>query len=197
MRRVKRKYVSLGSCTAAVDRRRRQFLRDSTLGLAGLASAALLTPSRAATSLSLDAGERRILARMGELILPGARIAGIAEFVETQLQQSAERQALMIKYLGVAPPFATFYRSGLAALDGLCRERTRRTFVRARAAEATALIRELGAGTPAGWSGPPAGLFYFVVRNDALDVVYGTRNGFLALATPYMAHIAPPSDWPT
>ena len=165
--------------------------------MAGIASAALLPPSQAATSPPLDARERRILARMGELMLPGARAAGIAEFVETQLRLPAERQALMIKYLGVAPPFTNFYRSGLAALDRLCRERAGRTFVRARAAEATALLRELGAGTPAGWSGPPAETFYFVVRNDALDVVYGTKRGFLTLETPYMAHIEPPSDWPT
>jgi len=34
-----------------------------------------------------------------------------------------------------------------------------------------------------------------VVRNDAVDVVYGTQSGFEQLGVPYMAHIAPPSRW--
>jgi hypothetical protein len=35
-----------------------------------------------------------------------------------------------------------------------------------------------------------------VLRNDALDVVYGTRRGFASLGVPYMAHILPPTSWP-
>ena len=36
---------------------------------------------------------------------------------------------------------------------------------------------------------------YFVLRNDAVDVFYGTQDGFEALGIPYMAHIEPPSRW--
>ena len=35
----------------------------------------------------------------------------------------------------------------------------------------------------------------FVLRADALDVTYGTPEGFDALGIPYMAHIMPETPW--
>ena len=46
-----------------------------------------------------------------------------------------------------------------------------------------------------GWQGPPAGLTYFVLRSDAVDVVYGTMEGYESLGVPYLAHIAPDKRW--
>ena len=43
--------------------------------------------------------------------------------------------------------------------------------------------------------GPPASYMLFVLRADALDVTYGTPEGFEALDTPYMAHIMPEKPW--
>jgi hypothetical protein len=34
-----------------------------------------------------------------------------------------------------------------------------------------------------------------VLRADAVDVVYGTMEGYEALGIPYMAHIAPDKRW--
>jgi hypothetical protein len=45
------------------------------------------------------------------------------------------------------------------------------------------------------WQGLPASLVYFVLRADALDVRYGTQQGFTDLNIPYMAHIAPVTQW--
>lgn len=53
----------------------------------------------------------------------------------------------------------------------------------------------MGAGGLPGWSGPPAPLVYFVLRSDALDVVYGTEAGFALLDVPYMPHIPPERRW--
>jgi hypothetical protein len=50
-------------------------------------------------------------------------------------------------------------------------------------------------GAPAGWRGPSAPLFYFALRSDAVDVVYGTIEGFRKLNVPYMPHIVPPRRW--
>jgi hypothetical protein len=152
--------------------------------------------ARATQQEVLGSRGREILARLGEIMLPGAREAGIATFVASQLRLPVERQTLMIKYLGVAPPFESFYDGGLRALDSMSRKRMNRSFMALSDAQALGLVRELGGGAPGGWTGPPAGLFHFVVRNDALDVVYGTHKGYLALSTPYMAHIEPPTDWP-
>jgi len=46
-----------------------------------------------------------------------------------------------------------------------------------------------------GWQGPPSGFVYLVLRSDAVDVVYGTEEGYQALGIPYMAHIAPLKRW--
>ena len=46
-----------------------------------------------------------------------------------------------------------------------------------------------------GWQGPPGALVYFVLRSDAVDVVYGTMEGYQQLGVPYMAHIAPEKRW--
>ena len=45
------------------------------------------------------------------------------------------------------------------------------------------------------WMGPPASYVLFVLRADALDVSYGTPEGFEALGIPYMAHIMPETSW--
>jgi hypothetical protein len=39
-----------------------------------------------------------------------------------------------------------------------------------------------------GWKGPTAGFVYFLLRSDAVDVVYG-------LGVPYQPHIAPTRSW--
>jgi len=46
-----------------------------------------------------------------------------------------------------------------------------------------------------GWQGPPQGFVYFVLRSDAVDVVYGTVEGYEALGVPYQAHIMPLKRW--
>ena len=58
-----------------------------------------------------------------------------------------------------------------------------------------ALVERIAQANPPDWVGPPAPFFYFVLRNDVVDVVYGTREGVESLGLPYMAHIEPPSRW--
>ena len=45
------------------------------------------------------------------------------------------------------------------------------------------------------WVGPPASYVLFVLRADALDVTYGTPEGFEKLGIPYMAQIKPDKPW--
>jgi hypothetical protein len=63
------------------------------------------------------------------------------------------------------------------------------------AAQKNALTDLIWRGEVANWSGPPQPLFYMMVRSDAVDVVYGTKEGFDELNVPYMAHIMPPEKW--
>ena len=46
-----------------------------------------------------------------------------------------------------------------------------------------------------GWQGPAGGFVYLVLRSDAVDVVYGTMDGYQSLGVPYMPHIAPEKRW--
>ena len=45
------------------------------------------------------------------------------------------------------------------------------------------------------WQGPAQGSVYGTLRNDAVDVVYGTVEGFARLGIPYMPHILPQRSW--
>jgi hypothetical protein len=144
----------------------------------------------------LTASEVATLEAFGEVLLPGSREAGIANFIDHQLASPAESQLLMIKYLNVAPPFEPFYRDGLAALDRAARIADQVGFHELDAGRQQELVSRLSSENPPGWDdGPPAPFYFFVVRNDAIDVTYGTAEGFEALRIPYMAHILPPSRW--
>jgi hypothetical protein len=46
-----------------------------------------------------------------------------------------------------------------------------------------------------GWQGPPGPFVYLLLRSDAVDVVYGTVDGYAALGIPYRPHIAPSKRW--
>ena len=137
----------------------------------------------------------RVLEAFGEALAPGAKEAGIAHYVDAQLGKPSADSLLMIRYLDVPPPYAPFYEAGLGALDRAARAEFDEGFAFLKPDQATALITEMSQANPQGWEGPPAPLFYFVLRADAVDVVYGTEEGFERLGVPYMPHIYPDTKW--
>lgn len=141
----------------------------------------------------LSTEERATLAAFGETLLPGATDAGVVRYVETQL--ASENPLLFIRYLDYPEGLIPFYRRGLKALEELSDKRYGQRFVNLTSEQKGALARELSQSTPADWTGPPAPLFYLAVRNDAVDVYYGTQRGFEKLGVPYLALIAPPKPW--
>ena len=143
----------------------------------------------------LSDAEGSIVDALGEILLPGSAAAGLSHFIDHQLGASPENQLLMIKYLGVPPPFAPFYQGGLAAVNDFSRSQKGQPFAELSAADQMELIGAFAQANPDGWEGPPGPFFYFVLRNDAVDVVYGTKEGIESLGIPYMAHIEPPSRW--
>jgi hypothetical protein len=182
---------------------RRNFVKQSGLGLLTFCIAGCeveTTPRDArkqgAAMRVLTTSDVTTLEAFGEVLLPGSREAGIANYIDNQLASPAESQLLMIKYLNVKPPFEAFYREGLAALDRAARTAQRVGFHELDAGRQHELVSRLSGESPPGWDDAPPGPFYFfVVRNDALDVTYGTTEGFEALHIPYMAHILPPGRW--
>jgi hypothetical protein len=170
-----------------MPRSRRDLLKQGALF--AFAGARLLTPAAARAAGEpyrlFNPDQVRTLELLGEALVPGSKKAGLAHFIDIQLSGPAADSLLMIKYLGVNPPFTPFYASGLAAAAAAA----------ARAADMPSLLQALAKDDIRDWNGPPAPLFYFVLRNDAIDVVYGTTEGFESLGVPYMAHIPPPSGW--
>lgn len=179
---------------------RRQLLGAMAATAAGmriLTPLGLLSPARAraqgAPLAVLTVAEGATLEALGDTLLPGAAEAGIANFVDAQLAK--ELPFLIYRYLDVPIPPADFYRGGLAALDAYAAASRGKVFVDLPDDLRAAVVGEIAKGDPEGWQGPPAGVVYFVVRADAVDVVYGTEAGFERLGLPYIPHIAPPERW--
>lgn len=187
-------------------RSRREFLTQGaaaggafllTFDLAGCKTE--LTPAQARVAgvpfRTLQPADVKVLEALGETLLPGSAAAGLAHYIDHQLSGDPANSMLMIKYLRVAGPVEGFYRGGLLAADTAAHKLYGKTLTELSSEQSTALVTRMSAGSVEGWEGPPAGLFYFVLRNDAVDVVYGSQSGFAQLGVPYMAHIAPPSRW--
>ena len=183
-----------------IDRRR--FVSEAGLGLLAFqvgGATVLLRPREArAESIPyrvLSATEVATVESLGDSLLPGAAEAGLAHYLDQQLAADATDSLLMIRYLDWPAPYAAFYKPCLAAVDVTARARHGKSFHELTPPECDATIGLLQKANPDGWQGPPAPLFYFVLRSDAVDVVYGTPEGFEKLGIPYMQHIMPPRKW--
>lgn len=174
---------------------RRAFTGSAGAALLGVATAgrfALASPPSAAAErrkLSfLEERQATLLGRFGDTLIPGAATAGLVAYVDYFLARPASESVLSVRYLPVAPPYGEFYRGGLAALDAL-------GFADLDETAAAALARRLLNNDRPGWHGPPPRLFALAVRNDAVDVTYGTPDGFDRLDIPYLPHIFPGTPW--
>ena len=187
------------------DIARRAFMQGAGAAIGALAYTVggvevLLTPreawAQAVPFRTLTPGEAETLEALGETLVPTARQAGIAHFVDQQISIPPEEALLGARILNVRPPFANFYRAALASVDraSLARNPGRR-FAELAASQAHDFVDAMRQNKIEGWQGPAGGFAYTVLRNDAIDVVYGTMEAYAALGVPYMAHIAPTKRW--
>lgn len=180
---------------------RREFVKKSslTLSFAIAGSSLLLSPEQAyAKKLpfsNLTAKEVDVLEAVCELLLPGAKQAGVAHFVDHQLGEDPNDCLLALKYFNYPPPFADFYRAVLSAMSALSQTMYGKEVSALNEDEGEKFIEAIRDKNPQGWQAPPAPLAYIAIRNDAVDVVYGTPEGFEKLGVPYMEHILPPEGW--
>jgi hypothetical protein len=195
----------IGAAAPEPGRGRREFLAHAAAGGACLLTFSIagcerkLTPTQAREAnvafRTLTADEVKTVEALGETLLPGSARAGLAHYLDHQLSGDPADSMLMIKYLRVPAPFTDFYRGGLRATNTATRAAQGKSFAELSSPQATDLVARMSAGQLTPWEGPPAALFYFVLRSDAVDVMYGTQSGFALLGVPYMAHIEPPSRW--
>ena len=99
---------------------RRAFVQGAGLGaLAFVVGGAevLLTPRQAQAQgvplRTLSAEQAATLDALGETLVPGAKEAGITQFVDQQISGPPEKALLQARILNVRPPFANFYRAAL------------------------------------------------------------------------------------
>lgn len=185
------------------DINRRKFVRNTGLGALSFSLAGtqtLLTPrdaySKGVTLQQLSPDEASQLASFADHLLPGAAAAGVSQFVDHQLNIDPQQCLLMCKYFpDIKAPFVNFYRDGITAWAGAAMKNYGKPFSELTLEQKNAYTDSLWRGDVANWAGPPPPLFYMMVRSDAVDVVYGTKEGFDELNVPYMAHIMPEEKW--
>jgi len=148
-----------------------------------------LTPreaqARAFEPQMLSLEQCKALSRLGDALAPGAATAGFAAYIDLQLQ-AGDQSLLIGKYLGVDTSAQSgFYQAAANNVITMTDERT----------SMPTFIADMAGDKLSDWIGPPASYVMFVLRADALDVTYGTPEGFESLGIPYMAHIMPEQLW--
>jgi Gluconate 2-dehydrogenase subunit 3 len=143
----------------------------------------------------LKAEEVATLEAVGETLAVGARLDGVAHFVDQQLTVPPPHALLSLRVTEVRPPYVDFYRAALGGIDRASRALHQRGFAELNAGEQHDFIDRLRQNKIEGWQGPAQAFVYGTLRNDAVDVVYGTVEGFARLGVPYMPHILPPRSW--
>jgi hypothetical protein len=184
------------------DIERRAFMKGATLGALAFTvggAEVMLTPRQARADnvplRTLTADQAATLDAVGETLVPGAKDAGITNFVDQQISIPAEDALLQARILNVRPPFADFYRAALGAIDGASEKTQGKKFAQLTAAEQHDFVGLMRINKIDGWQGPPGPFIFNVLRSDAVDVVYGTMEGYAMLGVPYMPHIAPTKKW--
>jgi hypothetical protein len=175
---------------------RRAFMQGAGLGALAFTiggAQVMLTPRQARAEgvplRTLTAEQAATLDAVGETLVPGAKEAGISHFVDQQISIPPEQALLQARILNVRPPYANFYRAALDNLGGA------RKFVELAPSEQHEFVARMRIGAIDAWQGPPGPFVFNVLRNDAVDVVYNTMEGYAALGIPYMPHIAPTQKW--
>ena len=143
----------------------------------------------------LDAHQGETIEALGETLVPQARESGIAHFIDHQLSVPAHESLLQARIFNLRPPFADFYRTAIKTVDSGSSKMFGRDFAQLPAADQRKFVDLMRQNKIEGWTGPPGALVYAVFRADAVDVVYGTIEGYEALGIPYMPHIPPEKRW--
>jgi hypothetical protein len=181
---------------------RRGFMRGATLGALAVTvgGVEVFITAREARARGvpfrlLDAHQGETLEALGETLVPQAREAGIAHFIDQQLSVPPHEALLQARIFNFRPPFAEFYRTAIVAADEGSRNIFGRDFAELSAADQRDFVDRMRQNKIEGWTARPAAMVYAVLRADAVDVVYGTIEGYKALGIPYMPHIPPEKRW--
>jgi len=159
----------------------------------------LLTPRQARAQgmplRTLTSAEGETLDAIGETLVPGAKQAGISNFVDQQISIPPEEALLQARILNVPPPFAKFYRAAIAAIDGAQRQ-DEGSQVCAALARRPARFRQFDAAEQVGRLAGSARTLRLRGSAQRRRRCRLRDHGRLRrLGVPYMPHIAPTKRW--
>jgi len=181
---------------------RRGFMKTATLGALAVTvgGAEVVMTAREARARGvpfrlLDGHQGETLEALGETLVPGARESGIAHFIDQQLSVPPHEALLQARIFNFRPPFAEFYRTAMIAADEGSRKIFGREFAELLPTDQRDFVNRMQQNKIEGWTGRPGATVYAVLRADAVDVVYGTMEGYETLGIPYMPHIPPEKRW--
>src|SRR5882724_1257204 len=160
--------------------KRRQFVVGSLAFTVGGATALLSAREARAQGVPyrlLKADEAETIEALGETLVPGARAAGMAHFIDHQVSVPPEEALLEARILNVRPPYLNFYRAAIGAVDRASKAQAGLRFADLQNHDQRELVGLMRQNKLEGWQGPPGGFVYLVLRSDAVDVVYGTEEG--------------------
>src|ERR1700722_17733293 len=148
---------------------RRGFVKGATLGAlavtvggAELFISAGEARARGVPFRLLDAHQGETLEALGETLVPSAREAGIAHFIDQQLSVPPTESLLQARIFNFRPPFADFYRSAIVAVDAGSNKLYGRDFAQLAAADQREFVNRMRQNKVEGWTGRPGALVYAV-----------------------------------
>src|ERR1700744_3539478 len=157
---------------------RRGFVKGATLGaLAFTVGGAeiLMTPNEArprnVPCLLLDGHQGETLEPLGETLVPKAREAGIAHYIDQQLSVPPQESLLQARIFNFRPPFAEYYRTTLLTVDDVSRKSFGKEFAQLTAKDQREFVDRMRQNKLEGWTGKSGPLAYAVLRADAVGVV--------------------------
>jgi hypothetical protein len=143
----------------------------------------------------LSPDEVTTIEALSDALVPGARNAGVSHYIDHELASLSPR--LMLRFAQLRGPMAPHYRGALAAFAASMTAQGNGAFSSLSPDAQHTVIEALRTGTIKPWDAgavvPP--VFYGMMRNDGVDVVYGSAEGFKNLDIPYMPHIMPKTTW--
>jgi hypothetical protein len=87
---------------------RRTLLRDA-IALAASLRVAKIAHAAGEPFRVLEREQAAAIEALGDTILPGASVAGLAHFLDAQLAKPPDQALLTLRYVDVALPYAAFY----------------------------------------------------------------------------------------
>ena len=142
----------------------------------------------------LSSDEVTTIEALSDALVRGAREAGVSHFIDHELASPSPR--LLLRFAQLRGPMAPYYHGALAAFASSMNAQGNAAFSSLSPEAQHTIIEALRTGALKPWDAAVATpVFYGMMRNDGVDVVYGSEQGFKNLDMPYMPHIMPKTTW--